>query len=85
MPATKQNTTQIAQRKISLIRLAEELGNVSKACEIMGYSRQAFYEIRGAATLLRQSLPAHRTRPQNVAESIKASLISEFFKTRVFH
>ena len=27
-------------------RLAQELGNVSKACRIVGYSRQQFYEIR---------------------------------------
>jgi len=27
-------------------KLAQELGNVSKACRIVGYSRQQFYEIR---------------------------------------
>ena len=36
----------IARRKLSLLELATELGNVSKACKIMGYSRQQFYEIR---------------------------------------
>ena len=30
----------IARRKLSLLQLAEELGNVSKACQIVGYSRQ---------------------------------------------
>jgi hypothetical protein len=30
----------------SLLELATELGNVSKACWVMGYSRQQFYEIR---------------------------------------
>ena len=49
MPATKQNTTESAKHKLSLIRLAEELGNVSKACEITGYSRQSFYDIRRRA------------------------------------
>jgi hypothetical protein len=28
-----------------LLKLAEELGNVSKACQIMGYHRDSFYEI----------------------------------------
>ena len=32
----------IARRKLSLL----DLGNVSKACKVMGYSRQQFYEIR---------------------------------------
>ena len=40
-------TTQkkIARRKLSLLELASELQNVSKACRVMGYSRQQFYEI----------------------------------------
>ena len=38
--------TKIARRKLSLLQLAAELSNVSKACHLMGYSRQQFYEIR---------------------------------------
>ena len=36
----------IARRKLSLLELASDLGNVSKACKVIGYSRQQFYEIR---------------------------------------
>jgi transposase InsO family protein len=36
----------IARHKLSLLDLAQELRNVSKACKVMGYSRQQFYEIR---------------------------------------
>ena len=36
----------IARRKLSLLELAAEMKNVSRACRIMGYSRQQFYEIR---------------------------------------
>jgi transposase InsO family protein len=36
----------IARRKLSLLELASEINNVSKACKLMGYSRQQFYEIR---------------------------------------
>ena len=39
-------TDKIARRKLSLLELASELDNVSKACKVMGYSRQQFYEIR---------------------------------------
>ena len=35
----------VARRKLSMLELACELGNVSKACRLMGYSRQQFYEI----------------------------------------
>ena len=34
--------TESTKRKLSLLQLAEELGNVSKACQIMGYHRDTF-------------------------------------------
>ncbi len=58
----------VARRKLTLLELAGQLGNVSKACRIVGYSRQQFYEIRrnfqtyGADGLLdRIAGPATRT------------------------
>ena len=36
----------VAFRKLSLLKLAADLGNVSRACRVMGYSRLQFYEIR---------------------------------------
>ena len=36
----------IARRKLSLLDLASELSNVSRACKVMVYSKQQFYEIR---------------------------------------
>jgi len=36
----------VARRKLSLLQLSQELNSVSKACKVMGYSRQHFYEIR---------------------------------------
>lgn len=36
----------VARRKLSLLALAKELNNVSKAYKLIGYSRQQFYEIR---------------------------------------
>lgn len=36
----------VARRKLSLLELAADLGNVSKACRVMGYSRQQVYAIR---------------------------------------
>lgn len=36
-------TNPIIKHKAGLLNLAEELGNVSKACKIMGFSRDTFY------------------------------------------
>ena len=46
MATNKTVSQKVARRKMSMLELAEDLGNVSKACKIMGYSRQQFYEIR---------------------------------------
>src|SRR5215467_15107425 len=48
-PQTEHDMTtdkKVARRKLSLLELASDLGNVSKACRMIGYSRQQFYEIR---------------------------------------
>jgi len=36
----------IIKNKIGLLNLAEELGNVSRACKIMGFSRDTFYRYK---------------------------------------
>jgi len=33
----------ILKPKLGLLELAKQLGNVSRACKIMGYSRDTFY------------------------------------------
>src|SRR6266540_3944573 len=38
----------IIKNKIGLLNLAEELSNVSKACKVMGYSRDTFYRYKDA-------------------------------------
>lgn len=71
----------IARRKLSLLELATDLDNVSKACKIMGYSRQQFYEIRrnfqtfGAEGLL-DRLPGPRgPHPNRVSEEIEQAIL----------
>lgn len=72
----------IARRKLSLLQLAQELGNVSKACRLVGYSRQQFYEIRrnyqvyGAEGLI-DRLPGARTpHPNRVSEAIEQAVLA---------
>lgn len=38
----------IIKNKVGLLNLAEELGNVSKACKVMGTSRETFYRYKHA-------------------------------------
>jgi transposase InsO family protein len=71
----------IARRKQSLLELASDLGNVSKACQVMGYSRQQFYEIRrnyqtfGADGLLDRLPGARSPHPNRVAAEIETAIL----------
>ena len=38
----------IIKHKVGLLNLADELGNVSKACQVMGLSRDTFYRYKSA-------------------------------------
>lgn len=69
-----QSTQRIIRNKLGLLNLAEELGNVSKACQMMGVSRDTFYRYRaaredgGLEALLdktrRKPNPKNRVEPQ---------------------
>ena len=73
--------TKVARRKLSLLELAQELGNVSKACRVMGYSRQQFYEIRrnyqtfGAEGLLDRMAGPRNPHPNRVSAQIEAAVL----------
>ena len=36
----------IIRAKVGLLELARQLGNVSQACKMLGYSRDSFYRFR---------------------------------------
>ena len=64
----------IIKHKVGLLHLAEELGNVSQACKVMGYSRDTFYRYRqavdegGFAALVEQSRRKPNLRNRVAAE-----------------
>lgn len=72
---------QSIKRKLSLLQLAEELGNVSKACDIMGYHRDTFYEVRrafqigGTAALVEQKRGPRNPHPNRVAPEVEAAIL----------
>ena len=73
----------IIKNKLGLLNLAEELGNVSKACKIMGFSRDTFYRYReavdsgGVEALLEKSRrkPNHKNRVNEVVEKAVLKLL----------
>lgn len=71
----------LTRRKLSLLGLASELGNVSKACRIIGYSRRQFYEIRRthqvhvAAGLVDRLPGAKGPHPNRVSEEIGKAVL----------
>ena len=70
------------RRKLSLLELAQEMSNVSKACRIMGYSRQQFYQIRrnyqtyGAERLIDRLPGARGPHPNRVSEEVEAAILA---------
>ena len=70
----------IIPNKIGLLKLAKELGNVSRACQVMGVSRDTFYRYRqlsdegGFEALMEQSRRKpnlkHRTAPEIEAKVV---------------
>ncbi len=71
----------VARRKLSLLELATDMGNVSKACRVMGYSRQQFYEIRrnfqtyGADGLIDRLPGARGPHPNRVAAEVEQAIL----------
>ncbi|MFO0465860.1 MAG: helix-turn-helix domain-containing protein, partial [bacterium] len=81
-PQTRKTTKdKVARRKLSLLEIAAELSNVSRACKMMGYSRQQFYEIRrnfqtyGADGLFARLPGATGPPPPRVAAASAAAIL----------
>ena len=78
--------SQSIKRKLSLLQLADELGNVARACKIMGYHRDTFYEVRrafqvgGTAALVEQRRGARGPHPNRVSPEIEARVLDQCLK-----
>lgn len=73
--------SQSTKRKLSLLQLADELGNVARACKVMGYHRDTFYEVRrafqmgGVAALVENRRGARGPHPNRLAPEIEAKVL----------
>lgn len=80
------NTAKIIKHKVGLLNLAEELGNVSKACKVMGLSRDTFYRYKaavdegGVEALFDKSRrqPNHKNRVESAIEAAVVSYAVEY-------
>jgi len=53
----------IIRAKVGLLELAKQLGNVSQACKMMGYSRDSFYRFKDWTSPLRVEGIDQKIRP----------------------
>ena len=67
------STGKIINHKTGLRNLAEKLGNVSKACQVMGYSRDTFYRYIAAVGDGGVEAQFERSRPAWTAPKIRGS------------
>lgn len=89
MPAQKKTTakksttklTDRVRRKLSLLQLAEEMGNVAKACKIMGYHRDTFYEAKrafqtgGVAALVEKKRGVRSPHPNRLPPEVEKKVL----------
>lgn len=65
----------VIKHKVGLLNLAAELGNVSRACKVMGFSRDTFYRYQSARESggVEALIDANRKKP-NLSNRVDASI-----------
>lgn len=81
------STHKLIKNKIGLLNLAQELGNVSRACKVMGFSRDTFYRYKelseeegGVDNLIEKTRrkPNHKNRVDEQTENSVVSFAIEY-------
>ena len=80
------SSERIIKNKVGLLNLAQELGNISRACKVMGFSRETFYRYQhavdegGIEALLDKNrrVPNIKNRVDEVIETAVTNFALEF-------
>lgn len=70
----------VARQRLSVLELAQQLGNVSDACRRRGMTRTQFYEYKKRFEMqglegLKDLPPVHKTHPQTTSPEVEAKVI----------